>query len=76
MADRDLRWEDNARGRYYVDQRCIASKFCVAVAPANFRMLDTGHACVYKQPETPEEEEACREALPGCPVDAIGDDGE
>ena len=72
MADRDDSWEENAPGKYYVDRACIASKFCVAAAPANFRMSESGHAYVYKQPETPEEEQACREALLGCPVEAIG----
>ncbi len=76
MADRNSRWDVNVRGTYYVDQSCIASKFCVAAAPANFRMSDAGHAYVYKQPETPEEEEACRQAVAGCPVDAVGDDGQ
>ncbi len=76
MAERNLRWENNVPGRYYVDHSCIASKLCVAVAPANFRMSDAGHAYVYRQPETPEEEEACRQAVAGCPVAAIGGDGE
>ena len=30
---------------------------------------------VYKQPETPEEEALCKEAMEGCPVEAIGPDG-
>jgi ferredoxin len=29
-----------------------------------------------KQPETPEEEALCKEAMEGCPVEAIGNDGE
>ncbi|RME16273.1 MAG: ferredoxin, partial [Bdellovibrio sp.] len=29
-----------------------------------------------KQPSTPEEEEACQEAMEGCPVEAIGNDGD
>ena len=36
---------------------------------------DEGYSFVYKQPESPEEEELCREALEECPVEAIGDDG-
>lgn len=76
MADKNLRWEDNVPGKYYVDCTCIASKVCVAVAAANFRMSETDYAYVYKQPETPEEEDACRQAFLGCPVEAIGDDGE
>jgi ferredoxin len=31
---------------------------------------------VYKQPESPEEEALCKEAMEGCPVEAIGDDSE
>jgi len=75
MATKTERWPDNAPGRFYVDDRCIDSKLCVAVAAANFVMSPDGHACVAKQPATPEEEAACREAMAGCPVGAIGDDG-
>ena len=28
------------------------------------------------EPTTPEEEELCKEAMEGCPVEAIGNDGE
>jgi ferredoxin len=76
MANRDDRWEQNVKGRYYVDECCIASKLCVDVAPNNFAMTPEGHAYVYKQPESPDEEEQCRQAVAGCPVGAIGDDGE
>jgi ferredoxin len=75
MADKAHKWSENVRGRYYVDKQCIASKFCVAAASRNFRMADGSHAFVFKQPSG-EEEEECREALEGCPVDAIGDDGD
>jgi ferredoxin len=30
---------------------------------------------VYKQPENPDEENRCKEAKEGCPVEAIGDNG-
>lgn len=75
MADKDLKWEENIPGKNYVDQNCIASKYCVSVAPENFKMTENGaHAYVFKQPETPEEEEQMQEAIAGCPVNAIGDD--
>ena len=46
-------------------------------APKNFAMHeDDGHAFVSAQPKTPEEEEACKEAMEGCPVEAIGDFGD
>lgn len=76
MADRELKWENNDPGAYYVDKNCIAAKYCVSVAPENFQMDDSGsHARVIRQPETPEEEEQVRDAIHGCPVSAIGDDG-
>lgn len=77
MADRTQKQEENVAGRCYVDHNCIAAKFCVGSAPEHFRMSeDGGHAYVYRQPETPEEEARCREALEGCPVEAVGDDGD
>jgi ferredoxin len=77
MADSDLKWEENEPGPYYVDQNCIAAKYCLSVAPDNFRMEEGGgHAYVCRQPSSPEEEEAVRDAVSGCPVNAVGDDGE
>jgi ferredoxin len=37
---------------------------------------DGGHSFVFKQPETDEERTLAEEALAGCPVEAIGRDGE
>jgi ferredoxin len=49
---------------------------CRETAPASFKRNDDGgHTYVYKQPETPEEEALCKEAMEGCPVEAIGNDG-
>ena len=60
-----------------MDRSCIACDACVIAAPDNFNMNeDDGHAFVTKQPEGPEEESLCREALEGCPVEAIGEDGD
>ena len=43
----------------------------------NFRRSDDGgYSYVFKQPTTPEEEALCKEAMEGCPVEAIGNDGE
>jgi len=71
----DAKWKENIPGEYYVEESCIAAKFCVATAPNNFKMSSSGHAYVYKQPQTPEEKEQCHEALMGCPVKAVHDDG-
>ncbi len=77
MADKNDKWPNNTKGRFYVDRTCIACDACIVAAPNNFTMDDDGgHAFVFKQPETPEEMAACVEAMEGCPVDAIGNDGE
>lgn len=77
MADKSQRFPENASGRYYVDKECIACDACVLAAPDHFKMHDEdGHAFVIKQPENEAEEALCREAMEGCPVEAIGNDGE
>jgi ferredoxin len=49
---------------------------CRETAPANFKRNDEGgHSYVYKQAESPEEEALCKDAMEGCPVEAIGNDG-
>jgi ferredoxin len=75
MADRSQSWKDNVPGKVFVDQSCIACDACVLAAPKNFKMHEEdGHAFVAKQPESPEEEASCKEAMEGCPVEAIGND--
>lgn len=77
MADLATKWKQNASGKIFVDQSCIACDACVLAAPNNFKMDENdGHAYVHKQPGTPEEEAACKEAMEGCPVEAIGDSGD
>ena len=45
-------------------------------APANFTAeQDGGYSYVFKQPENDDELELCVEAMEGCPVEAIGNDG-
>src|SRR5689334_7084534 len=74
VADRD---PENTGGKFYVDNQCIDCDLCRETAPANFtRNEDGGYSYVYKQPSTPEEEALCKEAKEGCPVEAIGDNGE
>jgi ferredoxin len=77
MADKSQKWKENASGKVFVDQSCIACDACVLAAPSNFKMDEVdGHAFVSKQPASAEEEAACKEALEGCPVEAIGEDSE
>jgi ferredoxin len=76
MADPANKYSENANGKFYVDDQCIDCDLCRETAPANYqRNDDGGHSYVSKQPETPEEEALCREAMEGCPVEAIGEDG-
>ncbi len=77
MADKTKKYAENVKGKYFVDNECIKCDACVMCAPKNFGMdEDDGHAFVVKQPTTTEEETLCREALEGCPVEAIGNNGD
>ena len=76
MADAANKYPENVEGKYYVDDQCIDCDLCRETAPANFKRNDDGgHSFVYNQPSTPEEEALCKEAMEGCPVEAIGPDG-
>ena len=77
MADFDKRYTTNIPGKFYVDDQCIDCDLCRETAPDNFtRNEDGGHSFVNRQPATAEEEAKCREAMDGCPVEAIGADGD
>lgn len=77
MADKDDKWENNVAGKFYVDQQCIDCDLCRETAPDFFtRHDDGGYSFVHKQPTTEEDISLCMEALEGCPVEAIGDDGD
>lgn len=76
MAEVDSKQPENVNGKFYVDEQCIDCDLCRETAPNNFtRQEDGGYSYVYKQPEGDEEEEQCKEAMEGCPVEAIGEDG-
>lgn len=76
MAVFSNRYPDNVPGKYYVDDQCIDCDLCRETAPDNFTRNDNGgYSFVFKQPTTPEEEARCKEAMEGCPVEAIGNDG-
>ncbi len=76
MADLENKYEDNKGGKFYVDNQCIDCDLCRETAPDCFtRNDDGGYSYVFKQPESPEEEAQCKEAMEGCPVEAIGEDG-
>ena len=77
MANKADKWPNNAPGKFYVDQQCIDCDLCRETAPAFFTRNDEGgYSFVHAQPQTEEDTALCREALEGCPVEAIGEDGE
>ena len=77
MADQANKYPENVSGKFYVDDQCIDCDLCRETAPANFKRNDDGgHSFLYKQAENPDEEKLCKEAMEGCPVEAIGSDGE
>ena len=76
MADKEEKWAENVEGAFYVDEQCIDCDLCRETSPTNFtREEDGGYSYVYKQPENDDELELCIEAMEGCPVVAIGNDG-
>ena len=76
MADLEDKNVENVPGKFYVDSQCIDCDLCRETAPNNFtRADDEGYSFVYKQPANEEEESPCIEAMEGCPVETIGDNG-
>lgn len=76
MSDKNNKHPENTGGPFYVDTQCIDCDLCRQSAPKNFqRQEDRGYSYVFKQPESPEETAQCVEAMEGCPVEAIGQDG-
>jgi ferredoxin len=77
MADREDKNVENVPGKFYVDSQCIDCDLCRETAPNNFtRADDEGYSFVFKQPENADELAQAREAMEGCPVEAIGEDGD
>ena len=77
MADIANKYAENVPGRFFVDNQCIDCDLCRETAPNNFtRWEDGGYSYAKKQPESPEEESACKDAMEGCPVEAIGNFGD
>jgi ferredoxin len=53
-----------------------STAICVVRLLRPTRSDDGGYSYVFKQPTTLEEEDLCRQAMEGCPVEAIGNNGE
>lgn len=55
-----------------IDEDCIGCRLCSERAPENLEIPDgTSIAQLFKQPETPEEEQACLDASAYCPMGAL-----
>lgn len=55
-----------------VNDECIACGLCVEVCPEVFKMSDSGEIAEVIVDEVPDaNQDSCREAADGCPVDAI-----
>lgn len=77
MAEIEDKVIDNVEGKFYVDEQCIDCDLCRETAPDYFRANeDEGYSYVYNQPSDEEGISECMEALEGCPVEAIGDNGD
>ncbi|MDB4459228.1 ferredoxin [bacterium] len=77
MAELENKYSDNVTGKYYVDDQCIDCDLCRETAPDSFtRSDDGGYSFVFKQPEGEDEVNLAKEAMEGCPVEAIGEDGD
>ena len=77
MSESSAKYEENVSGVFYVDNTCIDCDACRESAPGNFtRNDDGGYSFVDKQPESEDEYQMCLDAMEGCPVESIGEDGD
>lgn len=77
MADLSRKVPENVGGAFYVDDTCIDCELCRETAPRQFaRQDEEGYSFVKSQPANGNDEAACIEAMEGCPVEAIGRDGD
>lgn len=70
-----VRYPENVPGPFWTSDCCCDCDCCRMTAPNNFtRSIEFGYSYVSKQPENELELQLCREALEGCPVEAINED--
>lgn len=77
MADPSRRHPKNAPGPFYTDTGCGDCDSCRRLAPGIFEHdVAGGYSYVKRQPGTPAEVAAARQAMRQCATGAIGDDGD
>jgi ferredoxin len=76
MADKLSKQSENVSGQWYVDTSCALCRMCLGEAP-NLITYNRDETAVhfFKQPKTPEENDAAQRAMDVCPTLAIGNDG-
>ena len=64
---------ENVPGKYFITNECIDCDLCRETAPRNMCRSDAKqYSYVYKQPSNEEEDNQCKQAFKGCPVQAVG----
>jgi ferredoxin len=72
-----IRLPENAPGKFYVTIDCLDCDLCRETAPTVFGRIDAkGSSYIERQPATGEDLKPVREAIDGCPCEAIFDDGD
>ncbi len=67
--------KENVPGAFFVMDNCIDCDLCRQSAPQVFKRHSVGNAgysFVWAQPRNDREEDLARDAMRGCPVEAIG----
>lgn len=71
MADLDDKHPQGVPGPFFTDLSCIDCGLCHEDVPEVFKLDEERRSYVWQQPRTEEEGERAREAMEGCPVEAI-----
>ncbi len=82
MSNPQMKNKKNVPGKFYCTSPddaggsgCIACGMCYGSAPDFFAEDENGNAYVQKQPSSPDEVQACEDAMNSCPVSSIGNNG-
>jgi ferredoxin len=76
MADKSNKQPENVPGKWYVDTTCVPCNSCMDEAGNLLKYSeDQSHVFFFKQPASPDEEQAAQKAAEICPTGSIGNDG-